>query len=765
MVKKRDRQNTKATQGGKFSLIKLLQQSRQLLRSINSSSRAPSPGPLDWKARLSGLFFPALLLGLQIGLISGWNVFRGNQDEFDHGLLDLMPFFLLASAALIVVFWILPGLLPSRTQSRTISFITMLGILFYIQGNLLVWDYGVFDGGEIQWARHQSKGWWELGLWAGALSLALFRPGILFRHARFICLMLIGMQFGNLLVTSFGNEEGFWHREGSFADMPADEIYQYSQNRNVVHLVMDAFQTDVFEELVDEENLRDKLDGFVLYQDNLGVAAHTSFAIPAIFSGEIYDGHESPSTYYGRCINELGFHNLLYDERYRVNLLPRLRMNKSRYHNHFRIPDTFGGSRGSRQRQAVGQLLDIGLFRQLPHFTKMWIHNSGQWRVSGLISTPPTHRSIHQRAFLSDYISKIDPVLEEPSYNFIHIMSPHPPYGVKADGNPSDGPMPLTRESYKNEARQCLRVFMDLLGRLRALGLYDDALIIIQGDHGNNFPPVIDGRAVELPTGRAATLLAIKAPSEVGPLKISHVPSSISDLPATVADMLGVENKFRGISLLELSEDADRKRGFFHYVSRDREHPVLRRFVIKGPVFDPDSWSELGMVDVVQEAADYIWGDFVNFGMEGNADPFTGQGWASPSSNSQWSDGNRAHLRFQITAPNEEVEFLLAMSPFLVPGKLDRQRVQILVNDREFTSLEVTEQQGRLYIFTIPEEFLQADEIQVTFVLPDAAIPEELGVGGDKRKLGISVLQICFFPKSMTKEILERVNEPRPRDS
>ena len=226
MVKKRDRQKTKSTQGRKFSPTNLLRQSGQLLRSIESGSRAPSLGPLDWKARLSGLFFPALLLGLQVGLISGWNVYRGNQAEFDHGLLDLLPYFLLASAALISVFWILPGLLPGRTHSRTISFFTMLGILLYVQGNLLVWDYGVFDGGDVQWAHHQSKGWWELALWTGALALALFRPGMLFRHARFVCLMLIGLQCGNLLVTSFGNEEGFWHREGSFADMPAAEIYQ-----------------------------------------------------------------------------------------------------------------------------------------------------------------------------------------------------------------------------------------------------------------------------------------------------------------------------------------------------------------------------------------------------------------------------------------------------------------------------------------------------------------------------------------------------------
>ncbi|MEN8005954.1 MAG: sulfatase-like hydrolase/transferase [Candidatus Krumholzibacteriota bacterium] len=711
---------------------------------------------------MAGLFFPALLLGLQIGLISSWNVYHGNQAEFDHGLLDLLPFFLLATMVLIAAFWLLPVLLPSRAHSRTISFLTVLGLLLYLQGNLLVWDYGVFDGGEVPWADHQPKGWLELALWAGALALAMIRPGMWFRHARNICLALVGLQCGFLLVTSFGSEEGFWHREGSFADMPPAEIYQYSKNRNVVHLLLDAFQTDAFVELVDEENLHDKLDGFVIYQDNLGVAAHTSFAIPAIFSGEIFDGNESPTTYFGRCINELGFQNLLYDAGYRINLLPRLGMDKGKYSNYFRVPNTFGGSRGFRQRQAVGQLLDAGLFRQLPHFAKKWIHNSGQWRISGLISTPPAHRSIHQRAFLSDYISRIDPVLEEPTYNFMHIMSPHPPYGIKADGSPSDDPLPLTRENYKHEARYCLRVFMDLLRKLKASGVYDDALIILQGDHGNDFPPVIDGKAVELPAGRAPTLLAIKAPSAAGPLEISPVPSSIADLPATVADMLGIDNDFPGFSLLELSEGEDRTRGFFQYLSRNRENPILRRFVVQGSVFDPANWRERSMVNVVQDAADYTWGDMVEFGMEGNADPFTGQGWAAPSSNGTWTDGSRAHLKFQVQAPGEDVVFLFAMHPFLVPGKLDRQRVGILVNDANLITLDVTEPQTKLYKLTIPGELVQTNETLITLVLPDATIPEALGVGGDKRQLGVSVLSICLFPESMTEEMLRRTAAAGP---
>ena len=484
--------------------------------------------------------------------------------------------------------------------------------------------------------------------------------------------------------------------------------------------------------------------------------------MPAIFSGEIFDGNESPSSYYDRCINELGFPNQLYDQGYRVNLLPRLRMDKSRYNNHFRVPDTFGGSRGFRRRQAAGQLLDIGLFRQLPHYAKKWMHNNGQWRISGVFSTPPNHRSIHQREFLRDYISRIDPVLENPSYNFIHMMSPHPPYGVKADGSPSHDPMPLTRESYKHEARYSLRVFMDLLRRLKALGIYDEALIILQGDHGSDFAPVVEGQVRELPTKRAPTLLAIKAPQATGPLEISHIPSSIADVPATVADILGIGSNYPGVSLLDLDRDWHRPREFFHYLGRDRGNPALKRFIVDGPVLEAGSWREMGVVDVVQDASDYNWGELVAFGMEGNADAFTRGGWGAPFSNGQWSDGKRAHLEFQVADPGEDVVFLFSMRPFLAPGKLDQQRVTILVNEMNLATLAVTEPQPRGYVLTIPKEWVDSGKILITLELPDAAIPSELGVGEDNRMLGLSFISIWLFPESMKDEVTRRAAESKP---
>lgn len=735
---------------------------KQAARAAAKKVAKPLTQPAGWRDRVIGLLPPALLIGLQIGLFSVWQIYAGNQSEFDHGLLDMTPLFLLVAGLIAVALILVPLVLPKTSHHRVVALGTAAAILFFIQSTFLVWNYGVFDGGAVKWEPHAEKGWLELALWVGLLTAAYFRPRFWVKQSVFACGLLIVLQFGLLTATSLGKEEGFWHREGSFADSPPLEIYDYSVNQNVVHVLLDAFQTDVFEELVAEEKLTEKLEGFTLYRDNVSVSAHTAFAIPALFSGEIYRGVESPSTYYNRSINELGFPNRLHDAGYRVNLLPRLMMFKSNHDYHFRVPNTFGGSRGFRQRQAAWQLLDVGLFRQFPHVLKKPIYNQGQWRLSGLLSTPPTHRSIHQRAFMQDYIDKINPVLEQPAYHFLHIMSPHPPYGIFADGSPSPDPMPLIRENYKHEARYTLRMFVDFIEELKTLGLYDDALIILQGDHGVDFQPVIDGKIVELPVGRAPALLAMKLPGKNGPMLTSSVPTMISDLPTSVFEALEMPHNFPGIPFAELGPQPDRPRTFFQHIGHDREDAVLRQFVVKGPVFEPASWTSLGDFEITRENADYQWGDIMEFGMEGNADPFKASGWCAPSSFAQWTDGHRSVLRFVVDQQNEDIVFIIAMRPMIVPGKVDRQRVQVTVNGKELVTIALNDPRPKLHKFVIPAALVDSDEVEIAFGLPDAAIPADLGISGDQRTLGLSIVSVCLFPQSMTEEMANRTFETLP---
>jgi hypothetical protein len=160
-----------------------------------------------------------------------------------------------------------------------------------------------------------------------------------------------------------------------------------------------------------------------------------------------------------------------------------------------------------------------------------------------------------------------DPV---PTLHFLHLLLPHHPYqylpsgrwysdGAFAEGLHGDGTWssaaPLVRTGYEQYLAQL--GFVDaLLGRvtdrLKDLGLYEDALIVVTADHGSAFRPGERHRILTPDNYRplAAVPLFIKLPGQRGGVDDRMV--SALDIAPTVADVLERQLPWRvdGRSLL-----------------------------------------------------------------------------------------------------------------------------------------------------------------------------------------------------------------------
>ena len=80
----------------------------------------------------------------------------------------------------------------------------------------------------------------------------------------------------------------------------------------------------------------------------------------------------------------------------------------------------------------------------------------------------------------------------------------------------------------------------------KKLGVYDDSLIIVSSDHGIGYAPrkFVNDRqtpagALSTLSGKSMALLVVKAPGSRGAVRVSHAPTSISDVAATVLDVVG----------------------------------------------------------------------------------------------------------------------------------------------------------------------------------------------------------------------------------
>jgi hypothetical protein len=105
--------------------------------------------------------------------------------------------------------------------------------------------------------------------------------------------------------------------------------------------------------------------------------------------------------------------------------------------------------------------------------------------------------------------------------------------------------------------------------------------------------------ALSVIAGKAMALLLVKPPKAAGPLRVSSAPTAITDIPATIADILGLKHSLPGTSALKLAEDQPRPRQFAMY---DWEHENWRAryfdhldlMEINGPLRDGDSWTLRG---------------------------------------------------------------------------------------------------------------------------------------------------------------------------
>jgi len=157
---------------------------------------------------------------------------------------------------------------------------------------------------------------------------------------------------------------------------------------------------------------------------------------------------------------------------------------------------------------------------------------------------------------------RLEPLLDElddrPLFLYVHDNEPHVPYrpppryrelfGTPPPGDSAEVPddpedaeeLARARALYRAEVRSASDRFGELMDRLRELGRYDDALVVLVGDHGEEFGE--RGRlfhGMTLYSEQVHVPLLVKYPA--GASGTVRTPVSFVDVVPTVLDALGLE--------------------------------------------------------------------------------------------------------------------------------------------------------------------------------------------------------------------------------
>jgi hypothetical protein len=210
--------------------------------------------------------------------------------------------------------------------------------------------------------------------------------------------------------------------------------------------------------------------------------------------------------------------------------------------------------------------------------------------------------------FISQMLAESVTADTKGTFKFYHLGMPHLPLLFDEDFDFQR--MDPTRKNYVKNAAGAVRLMAIFLKRLKEIGIYDDSLVLILGDHGAGgqkqtfivqpgMPTVPGGKVVsDFARVTAMPLLLFKPPASRGELKISDAPASLEDVPATVFSGLGLAVGAPGTPLQSLDAAAPRQRRFMVYSGRNvfSYYGDMWEFFVSGPGWLSESWRPSGKV-------------------------------------------------------------------------------------------------------------------------------------------------------------------------
>lgn len=200
---------------------------------------------------------------------------------------------------------------------------------------------------------------------------------------------------------------------------------------------------------------------------------------------------------------------------------------------------------------------DPAVSRLLGDAARWWRFGITVDAINALVPTLPgaTGSDRYERA--RDLLDSIDVVGERPTFTFVHLVLPHGPWQFTNDGEPyapsptakgvfgfswTDSGLDVGRQRHLLQVQATDALVGRFVDRLRDEGVYDDALLVVTGDHGVSFAPHTPTR--EMVGGNEEhilwTPLFLKPPGQTsGAVDDSNVLTI--DVAPTIADELGID--------------------------------------------------------------------------------------------------------------------------------------------------------------------------------------------------------------------------------
>jgi hypothetical protein len=628
------------------------------------SFRTSRRGTMSFRQSLIPIFYFVLAgIALPFALVTNLNSSNLSMgaDRYYHVLLFSLAVVFVVSAVVLGLF--------GRYRDVLAKILVFLATYFWIQSNFLVGNYGFFLGGEVDWDKNSYLLVPEV-LIATVLILTVYRKWSWWQsNLLFLCFLLPLLSALQLFSSS---------PESLDSSDPEDQIKYVINDRglldfsreqtNVIVLIVDSFQSDVFQELYSEGEVSNEVfDGFTFFRNATSSFPKTYASVPSILSSRAFDNSQPISEFIRESYLEKdSLPKVLTLEGYDVRLqpyAPRTMVADPKLLSNIVSAEGGKSDISIAFNRDITELVNMTLFRMAPSFLKPKVYYDGEFIFSDLnvmksrdvneCEADPNYslrKNTWDLRWLDEVLSCTKAIDLGPTFRFYHLQGTHEPIWFDRDLN-YVGVQKINRETYKGQAIGVLHMLDVFFRELRRVGVYDNSLIIVVGDHGlgehsigisRSFPDLPENSQSQneadlvndqIIRGGLPLVLAKPLGAE-GDLRLDDRPVQLADIPATVFDQLGIDAELPGtMSFYQIGVDEQRLRHHRHYSfdGWDIDYILpLEEYLVSGFSWYTSSWSS-SSADLTRVAIENFEGLLVTFFTGGNSDRFIGSGWGEPT--------------------------------------------------------------------------------------------------------------------------------------
>lgn len=525
--------------------------------------------------------FCFFLLACTLFIFLPAQIYYNNVAQYTYFFYEYLAYAALVLMVSTIIYTLAVFVFKEKMQTVSVI-IVALAFLCILQANVLSWNYGVFDGSEIEWKEHFWEGILDSFLWIGVTVAAMvFRNKIYQHHLKGITLFLFLFQLLNVSYISWnyhvsGNSK---HDYLKINESDRRDDFSFSGQDNVMIIMLDSYRSDIFNEIIADEGFyRNIFRDFTYYRNNIGGYPTTFPSIPLMMTGKYYQNHMPIMKFIAQEYVSDSLPGIFLKKGYDVSLVPFDRMiyPATEISNHFI-------RKQHSIRQMIGEVRESNLnsvvfFACMPTFARAFLVEKVQFYNDDL-------------EFIKKFKDGFSSDNPRKAFKYYHLRGGHPP--MIYDENLNVKKMPNnSRASYKAQAKADLKMCLQIFELLKRDKIYDHSLIVVMSDHGNPecemINPFNHNRIQEDTVIKTAIpiLLVKQRQSKQRDIRISDEPTTNGDLKNIV---MGRNLPFSN----------DRRYYYYdwkHECWRSDYLPPFTEYRVNGHAWRQESWTPTGNV-------------------------------------------------------------------------------------------------------------------------------------------------------------------------